>query len=104
MEPETRVSALLELAKQHATRGRELEDLEWRVNFSLWALLTATAYLWMNAKLKAPGWMLEYVWALPLGMLFVHAIAMYWFAHRSKEEGQRREDYKRDALKLLGFS
>jgi hypothetical protein len=108
MDDDKVIAILLDLAKQHIQRGRELEDMEWKINFSIWALLAGIAYLWLSAHLKVPEWVrlgspLMTLLPLPLIITFVHASAMWWFAFRSKREGALRDDYRRKILKLLNL-
>jgi hypothetical protein len=107
MDDDKRIAILLDLAKQHMQRGRELEDMEWKLNFSIWALLAGIAYLWLSVHLKVPDWVrIMSLWRTLLPSLlvaFVHASAMWWFARRSKREGTLRDDYRREILKMLSL-
>jgi hypothetical protein len=104
MEDEKRLSALLDLSKQHMQRCRELEEIEWRVNFSVWAFLGGLAYLWASGHIVSPGWMRwpPTMLLFPLSVTFMHGFANLWFWSRSKSEAKLRDGYRRDIAKLLG--
>jgi hypothetical protein len=56
MDDEKRVNGLLEMASQHMKRFRELEEIEWKINFSIWALLGGLAYVWATGHVTVPAW------------------------------------------------
>jgi|SRR5215468_1013494 len=104
MDDEKRLAALLDLAKQHMERCRQLEEIEWRINFSVWALLGGIAYLWGNGHVKSPAW-IQSRWALivfPLSVMFIHGWATVWFWFRHRSEARLRDGYRRDISTLLG--
>ena len=106
MDDEKRLTALLDLAKQHMQRCRELEEIEWRVNFSIWGSIGGLAYLWANGHIASPEW-IRYkstVILFPISVMFMHGLTNVWFWVRSKSEAKLRDGYRRDITKLLGVA
>jgi len=113
------LASLLELAKQHAQRAHELEEIEWKINFSVWAFLGALAYIATNDGQHVPGWIktwsgLATVVAFPVMLHVVGVIKLYLqqqtqkeFRDRYKQRVERIVDHKRHAYsekKTMGLS
>jgi hypothetical protein len=52
MDADKQVVALLDLAKQHIQRFHQLENIEWRINFSVWAFVGGIAYFAVSGKVE----------------------------------------------------
>ena len=77
LKPEQRLAGLLELAKQQRSRFHELEQIEWRINFSVWASLGGLAFLWANGHLAAPAWLLSpRAYLLAIAPTVIHGLAV----------------------------
>lgn len=65
--PGEKLEALVELCGQARNRFREIESVEWRVNFTVWGFLAAAAYAVMFAErpIQVRAWSLWLV-AVPL--------------------------------------
>ena len=103
---EKRVSGLLEMASQHMKRLREIEEIEWRINFSIWALLGGFAYLWVTGRVTKPtwfGWLSNpYVFLLaPIPAVLVHGAALYMLNRQQHEVSKLRNHYRDQAEELL---
>jgi hypothetical protein len=103
MDEENRIPGLLELARQHMQRFRELEDIEWRINFSVWGFLGGLAYLSVNGHLKPPSWVLNWPFALllPLPALLIHGVAIYQLNVQQQEQAKYRDKFRRQAEGFL---
>ncbi len=106
MDDEKRVSGLLEMANQHMKRFRELEEIEWRINFSMWALLGGLAFLWVSGKMTAPGWFTllknPCVFLLaPIPAMLVHGGALFMLNKQQQAQAKLRNHYRDQAEELL---
>jgi hypothetical protein len=106
MDDEKRVSGLLEMASQHMKRFRELEEIEWKINFSIWALLGGLAYLWVTGRMTAPPWFAwlsnPYVFLLaPIPMMLVHGVALVMLNRQQQGQSKLRNHYRDQAEELL---
>jgi hypothetical protein len=105
-DDDKRVSGLLEMARQHMTRFRELEELEWRINFSIWALLGGFAYLWVTGKVTKPmwfGWLSEPCIFLlaPIPAMLVHGVALFMLNQQQRRQAKLRNHYRDQAEELV---
>src|ERR1051325_12164855 len=74
-----RLDGLQRLEELHAKRFDQLEQIAWRINFSVWAALGGLAYLWGGGHLDAPDWMrcwTAYVYA-PIVRAGLHGAAFF---------------------------
>jgi hypothetical protein len=97
------VSGLLELASQHMTRFHELEELEWKINFSVWALLGGLAYVWGASKLTPPTWIkspLGFI-LIPLPVVLLHGAAVFMLNVQHRISAEMRNHYRDQADALL---
>jgi hypothetical protein len=106
MDDDKRVSGLLEMASQHMKRFRELEEIEWKINFSIWALLGGFAYLWVTAKITEPTWFTwlrkPYVFLLaPIPTVLLHGAALFMLHKQQQAEAKRRNHYRDQAEAFL---
>jgi hypothetical protein len=104
MDEDERVAGLLELARQHTQRFRELEDIEWKINFSIWGFLGGLAYLWGNGHLVPPNWALRGPLAfllLPPSALLLHGMAVVKLNVQQQEQAIWRDNYRRQTAALL---
>src|SRR5258708_36209259 len=103
MDDDKRIAALLDLAKQHMQRCHELEDIAWRIKFSVWAFFGGLAYLWANGHVTSPAWVRWRLTVLlfPLSVAFLHVATAIWFGFRLTEEARHRDNYRRRILQLL---
>jgi hypothetical protein len=100
MQDEGRLSGMLELARQHTQRLAELEQEEWKINFSLWALLGGVAYLHVNGHVPAPRLVFLVVGGcLTAGM---HAVALYRLCRQQEKHRIDRHYWRMEAAKLIG--
>jgi hypothetical protein len=106
MEDAQRVTGLLELARQQMQRYHELEELEWKINFSVWTLLGGVAYLWVvNVKLPLPAVLMSKPGAyllLPIPAMAIHGLALSMLHQQQAERARARDDYRRLAGEILG--
>lgn len=104
MDDEKRISGLLEMATQRMKRFRELEEIEWKINFSIWGSLGAVAYLWMNSKnavvLGLPKG--RSVLLLVLIPVAIHGIALYRLNRQQQEIAKLRNSCTDRAAESLG--
>jgi hypothetical protein len=100
MEDKDRLSGMLELGRQHTQRLAELEQEEWKINFSLWALLGGVAYVYDNGRVPAPHlvFLIGGI-CLAAGM---HAVALYWLCRQQEKRRIDRHYWRMQAAKLLG--
>ena len=106
MDDKDRVVGFLELARLNLQRFRELEDIEWRINFSAWAFVGAIGYLWVTAKLPA-DWLFEppYPFVIaPVIVALTHGISLYKVNRQMDEQRLFRERWRSNAEELLGVS
>jgi hypothetical protein len=103
MEDEKRVSGLLKLASQHMKRFHELEEIEWKINFSIWALLGGLAYLWGAGKMTAPTWIKSpSVFLLaPIPAVLLHGAAIFMLSRQHQQAAKMRNHYRDEAARLL---
>jgi hypothetical protein len=99
-----RVSGLLETANQHMQRFHDLEQIEWKINFSVWALLGGLAYLWAAGKnvitpelLRSP----RAPFLVPLLPMAVHGSALFMLNRQQREVASRCKDARYLANQLL---
>lgn len=106
MDDEKRISGLLEMASQHMKRFRELEEIEWRINFSIWALLGGLAYLWVTGHMIVPAWLKSpCVFLLaPILAMLLHGAASFMLHKQEQTEANFRNHYRDQAEELLGKS
>jgi hypothetical protein len=104
IDDEKRVSGLLEMASQHMKRFRELEEIEWKINFSIWALLGGLAYLWVTGHMTAPAWLKSpCVFLLaPIPAMVLHSLASFMLHQQEQTEAKFRNHYRDQAEELLG--
>jgi hypothetical protein len=102
---EKHTGVLLDLAKQHMQRCHELEDIGWRIKFSIWAFLGGLAYLWANAHIRSPEWVRWHATAVlfPLSLTVLHGSMLVWFGHRLTDEARLRDGYRRAVVELIGM-
>lgn len=105
MDAEKRVSFLLKLAEQHMQRFREIEGIEWRINFSVWAFWGALAYLWINGHICTPEWMKSCAALifLPVGPAFLQSIAILEINKMGKQHAKLRDEHRSRALEEMGI-
>lgn len=103
MDDEKRVSGLLEMASQHMKRFRELEEIEWRLNFSIWALLGGLAYLWVNGRMTLPPWLIGPCVHLvaPIPIMAAQGLVLFMLNRQEQAEAFRRNFYRDQAGELL---
>jgi hypothetical protein len=104
MDNEKRVSGLLEMASQHMKRFREVEEIEWKINFSIWALLGGLAYLWATVRMTLPLWLKSPCAFLlaPIPALVPHFVASFMLHKLKQTEAKYRNYYRDQAEELLG--
>lgn len=105
-DDEKRVSGLLEMASQHMKRFRELEEIELKINFSIWALLGGFAYLWVTGKVTAPTWFAllskPYVFLLaPIPVMALHGLALFMLNQQQQGHAKLLNHYRDQAAALL---
>ncbi len=103
MDDEFRVSNLLELARQHMQRFHELEEIEWKINFSIWGGLGGFAYLFATKNLRIPvwitgGWSILYI---APAVLALHGIALYQLNRQQQKHAELRDGYRHRSALLL---
>lgn len=106
MNDEQRVSALLEMARQYMQRFHELEEIEWKINFSVWALFGGLAYLWVNAKsMTTPGLLKgRYAFLLVLFAVGLHGLALFMLNRQERQIASLRDNRRDDAARLVGIA
>ena len=104
MDDEKRISALLEVAHQYMERFRELEDIEWRINFSIWGLLAGLAYLWMTGRATIPQVLNGRIvfLLLPLPVILVHGIALLKLNIQQQEYAMACDECRTQVAEALG--
>jgi len=104
MEDEKRVTAFLEMARQHMQRFHELEEIEWKINFSVWALIGGFAYLWVTGHMTTPVWLkgLRAFLIVSIPVMLVHGLALLMLNRQHQTEAKFRNDYRDRAAELLG--
>ena len=95
MHPEKRIEIMLELSKQHMQRFHELEQIEWRINFSIWAAIGGLAYLWAHEHVEIPVWFNSNLTALtvPVVPLILHGWALIMINLQQHYHSGRRQVY-----------
>ena len=103
MDEEKRISGLLEMASQHMKRFRELEEIEWRINFSIWALLGGLAYLWITGKMTAAAWMKSpcAFLLLPIPVVLLHGAALFALNRQQQTHAILRNHYRDQVDELI---
>ncbi|MBS0364054.1 MAG: hypothetical protein JSR98_21990 [Proteobacteria bacterium] len=78
LSADQRLTALLALSDQRRRRFQELEQIQWRINFSIWAALGGLAYLWAAGHLIAPRWLLAPMayFLAPIPPVLIHGAAV----------------------------
>lgn len=106
MDDEKRISGLLEMASQHMKRFHELEEIEWKINFSIWALLGGVAYLWVTGHMTMPAWLKSpCVFLLaPIPAMLLHGVASFMLHKQEQTEAKFRNHYRDQAEELVGKS
>ena len=91
-----RLGGFLELARQYSQRFTELEQHEWKLNYSVWALLAGSAYLLVNhdPKIKDSLSWLGLITILAAPAIF-HGIALF-VLHGQMEYWRRGRNHWRD--------
>jgi hypothetical protein len=104
IDDEKRVSGLLEMARQHMQRFRELEVIAWRINFSVWALIGGLAYLWVNGHMTPPPWLMRPCAPLvvPMPAMVLHFVVLFMLNRQEQTEAKLRNHYRDQAEELLG--
>jgi hypothetical protein len=102
MNEEARVAGLLDLTKQHMQRFRELEDIKWRINFSVWAFFGGLAYLWVNGHLVPPDWLRKpYALLVPVFATILHGRAAVKISKQGAEHAKICYDLRRRVVAEL---
>ena len=97
-----RVRAAIELSKIFVDRCSEIEQIEWRVNFSIWTALLALGYLWINNGDELNGFLLkDYIlWISGIVICFGHVICRVWLYNQHHEMGDLRNQCQRMAADI----
>jgi hypothetical protein len=106
MDDDKRVAGLLELARQHMQRYHELEEIEWKINFSVWGALGGFAYLLTTKNLTMPAWLKERrpVVGITLIVLAIHGIALYQLNRQQQKNAILREGYRDHSDEILAHT
>jgi len=103
IDDEKRISGLLELASQRMKRFRELEEIEWKLNFSIWALLGGLAYVWVTGHVTVPEWLKSpcaFI-VMPIAAMLPHAVALIMLHKQEQTEAKSRNHYRDQAERLV---
>ncbi len=103
MDDEKRITGLLEMASQRMKRFRELEEIEWKLNFSIWTLLGGLAFLWVTGHMTMPAWLKSPCAFLlaPIPALLPHGVALFMLHRQEQTEAKFRNHYRDQAEELL---
>jgi hypothetical protein len=106
MDDEERISGLLEMASQRMKRFHELEEIEWKINFSIWALLGGVAYLWVTGHMTMPAWLKSPCAFLlaPIPAMLLHGVASFMLHKQEQTEAEFRNHYRDQAEELVSKS
>ena len=90
MDDEKRIGGLLEMASQHMKRFHELEEIEWKINFSIWALLGGIGYLWVTGHMTMPTWLKSprVFLVAPIPAMLLHGIASFMLHRQEQTEAE----------------
>jgi hypothetical protein len=106
MDDDKRSATLLDLARQHMQRFNELEQIEWKINFSVWGFFGGLAFLWVNSHMAVPDSLTKhsiiFVLLAPLPALLFHGLALYWLNVQQQEQAELRDKYRQLTVELLG--
>jgi hypothetical protein len=106
MDDEKRTRGLLEMASQHMERFHDLEEIEWKINFSIWALLGGIGYLWVSGHMTIPAWLKSPCAFLvaPIPAMLLHGLASFMLHMQEQTEAGFRNHYRDEAEELLSKS